>query len=312
MASTEDNAIEEARALLGEYEQYLAGKAAGTVAAYLRTMRHLIGWIVQLPGNEGQFEPQQLTQPVVEQYLGHLEQEGLGLAHRARVRSTISNFAQYLIEEKGLLRRNPTRGIELPAIPMLPGSHLSPDQRELLRGLIGQAADERGAALFALGYWAGCRVSELSWLELTNTHVGPKEGWLRVGYDDKKWREIDLLTAARAPLYAYLQATRDIPRTYVFTSQRSERLTEQGIYYWFRMLKSQASEDQQAVLTEITFHDLRRDFAYRAREAGWSPEEMSYYLGGLPEQGPPVLQPTSHTAPASRAHLKHKLDHVKG
>ena len=228
------------------------------------------------------------------------------------MRSTISNFAQFLIEEKGLLRRNPTRGIEMPAMPLLPESHLSPEQRTLLHALIAQAADARGAALFALGYWAGCRVSELSWLELANTHVGPAEGWLRVGYDEKKWREIDLLTAARAPLYSYLQAARDLPRAYVFTSQRSERLTEQGIYYWFRALKEQASEDQQAVLADITFHDLRRDFAYRAREAGWSPEEVTYYLGGLSEQGPPALQPTLGTAPVSRAHLKRKLDQVKG
>lgn len=297
--------------LVREYEQYLSGKAAGTIASYVRTVRHLLSWIAQLPGNEGPFEPRELTQTRVERYLGYLEQEGLSLPHRARVRSTISNFAQFLIEEKGLLRRNPTRGIEMPALPLLPGSHLSSEQRTLLHALIERAADARGAALFALGYWAGCRVNELSWLEIAHTHVGPKEGWLLVGYDEKKWREIDLLNAACAPLYSYLQATRDLSRTYVFTSQRSERLTEQGIYYWFRTLKEQASEDQQVVLAALTFHDLRRDFSFRAREAGWSPEEVTYYMGSLSEQGPLALHPTLRAAPVSRAHLKLKLDHVK-
>lgn len=298
--------------LVKEYEQYLSGKAVGTIAAYVRTVRHLLGWIAQLPGNEGPFEPQHLTQPRVEQYLGHLEHEGLGLAHRARVRSTISNFAQFLIEEKGQLRRNPTRGIEMPAMPLLLGSHLSPEQRGLLHVLIAQAGDARGAALYALGYWAGCRVSEISWLEIVNVHVGPTEGWLRVGYDGKKWREIDLLTTALTPLLAYLQARRDTPHTYLFSSQRSERLTEQGIYYWFRTLKTQGSPDQQAVLADITFHDLRRDFAYRAGEAGWSPEEVTYYMGGLTEQGPPVLHPALRAAPVNRAHLKNMLNLVKG
>src|SRR5438128_453235 len=72
MTSSEDDAIYEARALLGEYEQFLSGKAQGTMDAYLRTVRHLIGWVAQRPGNEGQFQPAQLTQVTVELYLVHL------------------------------------------------------------------------------------------------------------------------------------------------------------------------------------------------------------------------------------------------
>src|SRR3989454_7149746 len=168
MTSSEDDAIYEARALLGEYEQFLSGKAQGTMDAYLRTVRHLIAWVAQRPGNEGQFQPAQLTQVTVELYLVHLEQEGLSLNHRARVKSTISNFANFLIEEKGLLQRNPTRGINLPPVPQLAPRQLSDEQRSLLRSLVKQAGDRRGAALFALGYWAGCRVSEVSWLQMTD------------------------------------------------------------------------------------------------------------------------------------------------
>src|SRR6266487_4953059 len=160
MTSSEDDSIYEARALLGEYEQFLSGKAQGTTDAYLRTVRHLIGWVAQRPGNEGQFQPSQLTQTTVELYLAHLEQEGFSLNHRARVKSTISNFANFLIEEKGLLRRNPTRGIELPPLPLAAPRLFSAEQRSILHALVKQADDPRGAALFALGYWAGCRVSE--------------------------------------------------------------------------------------------------------------------------------------------------------
>jgi hypothetical protein len=117
-----------------------------------------------------------------------------------------------------------------------------------------------------------------------------KPGWLHVGYKGSKWRDIDLLNEACAPLYAYLQATRDIRRTYVFMSQRSERLTEEGIHYWFRTLKVQATTDQWASIQDLTFHDLRQDFAYRAREAGWSPEEVAYYLGLVTKKGAPAIQ----------------------
>ena len=312
MTSPEMNANDETRALLGEYEQFLAGKARGTIEAYLRTVRHLVGWVARLPGNAGQFQPQQLTQPAVEGYLVHLEEEGLSLHHRARVKSTISNFANFLIEEKGLLQRNPTRGINLPPLPLLAPRGLSPEQRSILRTLVEQEEDRRGAALFALGYWAGCRVSEVSWLQMAHTHVGSQVGWLQVGQDGKKWRDIDLLNEAREPLYAYLQATGGTERTYVFTSQRSGRLTEEGIYYWFRALKAQGTRDQREVIADLTFNYLRHDFASRAREAGWSPEEVAYYLGDVTRQGAPALQTIARHTQVSREQVKSKLNDIKG
>jgi site-specific recombinase XerD len=245
----------------------------------------VIGWIAQLPGSDGYFQPRQLTSTAVEQYLTHLEQEGLSLSHRARVKSTISNFAQFLIEEKGLLQRNPTRGIDLPPVPMCAPQQLSQEQRSILRSLVEQDGDRRGAALFALGYWAGCRVSDVSWLEMAHTHVDLEKGWLQVGNKGGKERTITLLNKARKTLYDYLQATRDTARTYVFISQRSARLTEEAIHYWFRKLKAQATEEQFEAIQDVTFHDLRYDFAYRAREAGWSLEKVGRYLGIATTQG---------------------------
>ena len=285
MISLEVDTLSEVRALVGEYEQFLSGKAQGTIDAYLRTARHLVGWVAQLPGNDGYFQPMQLTHTTVEQYLAHLEQEGLSLHHRARVKSSISNFARFLIEEKGLLQRNPTRGIDLPPVPPPTPQPLSKEQRVILRSLVKQEGDRRGAALFALGYWAGCRVSELSWLRMTHTHVCSEKGCLQVGYQGGKERQISLLNQAREPLYDYLQATGDTARTYVFLSQRSERLTEEAIHYWFRTLKAQATTDQSPLIADLTFHDLRYDFAHRAREAGWSLEKVAHYLGLATNQG---------------------------
>jgi site-specific recombinase XerD len=312
MPSQEENTAQKVRALLREYEQFLAGKAQGTREAYLRTARQLIGWLAQLPGNGGQFQPSQLTQTAVEMYLAHLEQEGLSLHHRARVKSTISNFAHFLIEEKELLQRNPTRGIDLPPLPLAAPRLFSDEQRLILHALVEQANDPRGAALFALGYWAGCRVSEVSWLQMAQTHVGPEVGWLHVGHDGSKGRDIDLLHEARQPLYAYLQARRDTERTYVFTSQRSERLTEEGIYYWFRTLKAQGSRTQRVVIEDLTFNDLRHDFAQRARAAGWLPEEVAYYLGQATQQGMAALQTIVPSLPVSREQVKQKLNDIQG
>jgi site-specific recombinase XerD len=285
MISLAVDTIDEVRALVDEYEQFLSDKAQGTIDAYLRTARHLMGWVAQLPGNAGYFQPVQLTHTTVEQYLAHLEQEGLGLPHRARVKSTISSFARFLIEEKGLLQRNPTRGIELPPVPPPTPQPLTKEQRVILRSLIKQQGDRRGAALFALGYWAGCRVSDVSWLQMTHTHVSSENGWLQVGHKEGKERKINLLNQAREPLYDYLQATGDQARTYVFLSQRSEHLTEEAIHYWFRTLKAQATADQFPLIADLTFHNLRYDFAHRAKEAGWEIEKVAHYLGLATNQG---------------------------
>ncbi len=204
--------------LLREYALFLAGKADGTIEAYLRTVRQVMTWVAGRPGNGGLFQPQQLTKTAVEMYLASLERDGFSLHHRARVKSALSTFARWLIEEKGLLQKNPTRGIDLPAMQMLAPRQLSDDQRFILRSLVEQEEDRRGAALYALGYWAGCRVSDVSWLEMAHTHVGPKIGWLHIGHKGGKWRDIDLINEVRKPLYEYLQATRDPERGYVFPS----------------------------------------------------------------------------------------------
>src|SRR5207247_4590640 len=122
---------------------------------------------------------------------------------------------------------------------------LSPDQRFVVHTLLEKEADLRGQAIFALGYWAGCRVSDAAHLLVEHTHVGPKIGWLHVGHKGEKFRDIDLLNEARRPLYDYIQhGGREKESPYVFTSQRSSRLTEDGIHSWFRVLKQQANKEE--------------------------------------------------------------------
>ena len=98
----------------------------------------------------------------------------------------------------------------------------------------------------------------------------------------------------------------------MFTSQRSERLTEEGIYYWFRTLKAQATNDQRESIQDLNFHDSRHDFAYRAREAGWSQEEVAYYFGDFTRQGVPALQTTVCSTPVNRERVKLKLKDIEG
>jgi site-specific recombinase XerD len=300
--------------LLHEFMASLAGKAETTVDTYHRELRYFLTWLAQRPGHSGPFRaPQQLTRTALETYLAALQTQGHSISHCARVKSVVGSFARWLIEEKALLQRNPARGVELPPQPLLAPRELCPEQRYVLRSLVERQEDARGEALFSLGYWAGCRVSDVAWLRIEHVHIGPKVGWAHVGYKGGKTRDIDLLNAVRRPLYAYLyQGGRDPESPYVFTSQRAARLTEAGIHHWFRSLKAHANHKEWELIHDVTFHDLRHDFAHRARAAGWTLEEVAYYLGHVTNKGTPAIQTTARYTQVSREHVREKLRLITG
>jgi site-specific recombinase XerD len=293
-------------------EACLSRKNPGTIDVYQRVLRDFLLWLDSRPGHAS-FHLDQLTRTTVEMYLTSLEEAGYSVSHRTRVKSVISNFCQWLIDEHGFLKRNPTRGLEVPPQQVLAPRILSEEQRSILRTLVEQAEDLRGEALFALGYWAGCRVSDLAHLLREHTHVGAKTGWLHVGHKGGKFRDIDLLNQARRPLFEYLQhGGRDPESIYVFTSQRNQQLTEAGIHHWFRSMRRQATKDQWEKIADLSFHDLRHDFAHRAREAGWTLEEVAYYLGHVTKKGTPAIQTTARYTQVSREQVKEKLRRIKG
>ena len=288
-------------------------KDEATVDAYVRILRQFTAWVAKLPGQGGHFVPSQLTTTAVERYLSVLKEQGYSVSHRTRVKTVLNGFCQWLIEEKHALTRNPTRGVEIKAQQTLAPRVLSPDQRFVLCQLLEQAGDLRGKAIFALGYWAGCRVSDVAHLLVEHTHVGPKIGWLHVGHKGEKFRDIDLLNDARRPLYDYLlHGRREQSSLYVFTSQRGPRLTEDGIHQWFGGLKRHANHEEWELIADISFHDLRHDFAHRAREADWTLEELAYYLGHVTMKGTPAIGTTVRYTQVSRAQVKEKLKLLKG
>jgi site-specific recombinase XerD len=297
----------------GYHQACLTKLDEATIDAYLRILRQFTEWVAGRPGHTKHFQPDQLTMTVVEGYLSRLKEQGYSVSHRTRVKSVIKHFCQWLIDEKEALKRNPTSGIDIKAQQQLAPRVLEPDQRLVLRNLVEKADDLRGAALFALGYWAGCRVSDVAHLLMEHTHVGPKIGWVHVCHKGEKFRDIDLLNEARRPLYDYIQhGGREKESPYVFTSQRSAHLTEDGIHHWFRTLKRQANHEEWKLIADLSFHDLRHDFAHRARDAGWTLEELAYYLGHVTMKGTPAIQTTVRYTQVSRAHVKEKLKLLKG
>jgi site-specific recombinase XerD len=294
---------------------YLAHLPSGTVAVYLSILRHFTQWSMGQTKQREPFQINALTSAMIERYLCDLSLQGYSFSHCKRVKSVLLNWCQWLVDDQRILSLNPVRGIKLsqPHASQSPSPRtLSPQQRAILHNLVKQD-DLRGQALFALGYWAGCRVVDLTHLLMEHIHVGGRTGWLHLGESAERVRDIDLVNEARGPLHAYLQKRScDEPSPYVFTSQRSERLTEAGLHHWFRSLKLQAPPDEHVVIATIGFHDLRDDFASRALSAGWTLEEIAYYLGHITLRGTAAVQTTLRYTQMTRTQVKEKLKALKG
>jgi site-specific recombinase XerD len=292
----------------------LAQLPSGTVAVYVSILRQFTQWVMERTKKREEFQPNALTPSMVEHFLFDLSAQGYSFSHLKRVKSVLLNFCQWLVDDQRTFSQNPVRGVKLvqssESKPTSPRT-LSPQQRVILQNLVKQD-DLRGQALFALGYWAGCRVVDLTYLLIEHTYIGGRSGWLHLGEPSEKVRDIDLVNGARGPLHAYLQKRgRDQSSPYVFTSQRSERLTEAGLHHWFRSLKQQATADEQAMIATISFHDLRDDFASRALSAGWTLEEIAYYLGHVTLRGTLAVQTTIRYTQMTRAQIKEKLKALK-
>lgn len=304
----------DATALIAEYQNdILASKDAATIVTYIRILTKFAAWLTDRPGSNGQFHPQVITRTSIEFFLATLPSS----SYKKQAKAALSGFCTWLLEEKHLLERNPTRGVNVPAQALLAPRKLSEDQRYVIRDLMGCEADLRGKAVFALGYYAGCHVSDVSWLRLDQAQTTGKAGWITTGHKGGKERTVDLMNEARRPLHDYLEQ-RTSNSAYVFISQREKkrlsageldgwRWSENGIHQWWQDIKAKARAAAYEVIGNLTFHDLHHDFGHRARAAGWSLEEVAYYLGHITASGTLAIATTIRYTQVNREQVKRKL-----
>ena len=245
----------------------------------------------------------------------------------SRALSGLRRFCQWALDE-GYLRRNPARSIERPTVVALAPTELSEKQRFVLKQLVEQHTTCRFEAVFALGYWAGLRISEIATLRVDQCQINQRAGSITL-IDAKggKTRTLDLHNMARRALHDYLFPTRpqdrerDEESVYVFTSQRAawlrqqgrlDHLSERGIEHLWTQVKQKGTHEEWEHIAGVTFHDLRHDFAHRARAAGWSLEELAVYLGHQTKDGAPAIATTVRYTLPSRQQLKERIQVLPG
>jgi site-specific recombinase XerD len=304
----------------------LARRDEATIAAYLSTLRDLVDWLATYPDGMP-FRPDVLTVTALQAYFDHLTAAGRAPRTRARALTAITRFCRWAIDT-GQLASNPAHQIERPTVPAISPTELSPEQRIILKTLVERQDSRRLSAIFALGYWAGMRISEVSALQIDQCDLNQRTGAIKiVGAKGGKTRMIDLHNEARKALYAYLNQPTSSPDSrepdscFVFTSQRAgalrrrnqpDHLSTRGIEHQWAQIKAQASHTSWPLIEEITFHDLRHDFAHRARAAGWSLEAIAVYLGHQTKDGAPAIATTVRYTAPTRFQLREQLKSLPG
>ena len=308
------------------FAQALGGKDSKTIAAYLGTIRDLIVWLATRPGGTP-FHMDLLTETAIDGYMRHLESQNRAPRTRSKALSALKRFCRWGVEA-GHLRRNPTLAIERPIVVAMAPTELSNDQRYVLKTLIERAESPRLAAIFALGYWTGLRISEVATLNVDHCILNQRAGTITiVGSKGGKTRTLDLHNQARKALYAYLSLpathleAREPESPYVFTSQRAawlrqrelpDHLTVRGITHLWAHLRTQAKHTEWDLIHTVTFHDLRHDFAHRARAGDWTLEAIAVYLGHQTNDGTPAIATTVRYTLPGRQQLKDYLHRLQG
>lgn len=311
---------------LAAFEASLKGLAPKTQSAYLFEMHRFGAWMGKVTQRES-FQIDMLTEAAVRGYLDDLSAKGYAPRTRSKALAAIGRFCRWAVGQD-MMRHNPVRDVERPTVVAAAPRELTLEQRFTLKNIVEKEESNRLAALFALAYWAGLRVSEIAELKERHCHVNQRAGSLTV-LDGKgnKSRTLDLHNRARRALYAYLYENklgtdaRDPESDYVFTGQRSawmrrqgrpDHLTTRAIQLIWQKMKQGAAYAEWEQVKDVGLHDLRHDWAHRARAAGWKLEEIAIYAGHQTQDGMPAIATTVRYTLPSRSQLKERIKTLPG
>lgn len=197
-----------------------------TRRAIRNDLRKFARWFNE--ANREPFTVKRTTLRDVVDFRNHLHREqrqAVASVNRALV--MIRRFFEWLVHD-GLLEANPAKGVkELRRQQLAPKGLERNDVRRLLRE-IELRQDVRAGAIFSLLLYAGCRVSDLVNLELTDLMIGERTGSVlfRHGKGGKQ-RTVPLPLAARRALQDYLEVRPPISNR-VFIGERGS-ITDDGI-----------------------------------------------------------------------------------
>ncbi|MGI8481732.1 MAG: site-specific tyrosine recombinase/integron integrase [Chthoniobacterales bacterium] len=204
--------------------------------------------------------PQDVTQPLISDYLATLKRSGLAAASIKLVVVALKIFFRFLAA-KGAVARDPTETLTLPRIERyLPETLNELQVEQLIESIdVERPLGLRDRAMVELLYASGLRISELANARLENLNI--EERILRVTGKGNKTRLVPVGGKACEALLSYITAER--PRlvkrrtgSEIFLSIRGTKLTTTRLW---QIVKERARHS--GLETNIYPHLLRHSFA---------------------------------------------------
>jgi site-specific recombinase XerD len=200
--------------------------APGSRKGFRLDVRKFARWFVQV--NKEKFTIKRVTTRDVADFREWLRRDqGKAVSTVNRCVVTLRRWLGWLAEQ-GHISANPAKKVkELKRQALSPKGLDRSQVRTLLRE-IELRGDLRGAAIFHVLLYTGCRVGDLVALELDDVLIGERTGSVvfRLGKGNKQ-RSVPLPMAARKALQTYLHSRPPVQTTQVFVGERGP-LTDRG------------------------------------------------------------------------------------
>lgn len=245
--------------------------ARNTIEAYASDLAKLAAFCEE----QGVARPDELSGPLLSQFLVHLDRAGMGARSAARHLSAVRGFCKFLVRER-MVSADPTALLAHPKLARRLPKVLTLE--EILRLLdapdVTRDRGIRDRAMLSLMYASGLRVSELCSLRLSE--VDTVRGFVRVTGKGGKHRLVPFGEVALEDLAKYgpVRAKWATSTGAIFVSPRGKTLTRQG--FWKIVLRYAR---RAGITKPVSPHKLRHSFATHLLEHGADLRSVQAMLG---------------------------------
>jgi len=256
------------------YLQIERSLSDNSVQAYIRDIKKFANYAIPLKLNELKIQRENISDFLVE-----LKDDEIAARSQARIISGIKAFYKYLIIED-YIKYDPTELIESPKVGFkLPDTLSLIEIDKLISAVdLSNKQGERNRAILETLYSCGLRVSELTYLKLSNIYFN--EGYLKVIGKGDKERLAPIGGRALKYLTTYINEVRNHQtikkgqEDFVFLNNRGAGLTRVMIFLIIQKLAAEIG-----LKKKISPHTFRHSFATHLIEGGADLRAVQEMLG---------------------------------
>ena len=258
------------------YLQLEKSLSANSIAAYLRDMDWLIGFLV----NEGHLiPPAEVKLRHLQAFVKHLNELGIAASSQARMVSGIRAFFKFAVAEQ-ITAVNPALLLDLPKLARKLPEVLNFEEIEQMLAAIDLSKPEgvRNRAMLETLYSCGLRVSELTGMLISNLFFDV--GFIRVTGKGSKERLVPVGRDAIKHITIYKETIRNhLPvngkhSDFLFLNKHAKPLSRIMIFYIIKETAAKAG-----ITKNISPHTFRHSFATHLVEGGADLRAVQQMLG---------------------------------